>query len=68
MSLRDEIAKAIAASNDSLLLFEIRDATDALMPIVERAIRRTVDEIAIELALNGHAETDAIVARVMEGE
>jgi len=71
MTLRDEIAKALAASNYWLSQPEIRDATDALLPIVERVVREAAWEGANEHATNGRttmSAIDAIVARVMESE
>ena len=69
--IRDEIAKALAASNYWLSQPEIRDATDALLPIVERVVREAAWEGANEHATNGRttmSAIDAIVARVMESE
>jgi hypothetical protein len=42
MTLRDEIAKALAASNSWMLAHECRDSADALLPIVERVAREGV--------------------------
>lgn len=68
MTLRDEIAKALAASNSWMLAHECRDSADALMPIVreekERAARECMEQ-AVHIAFTGRLpDFDDIVRRV----
>ena len=74
MTLRDEIAKALAASNSWMLAHECRDSADALLPIVERVARNTIEaykrsglSCADQECEACRGAIDAIVARVMEG-
>ena len=70
MTLRDEIAKALAASNSWMLAHECRDSADALLPIVERVAREVLHDAITAATFDGlgSVDADAIVRRVMGDE
>lgn len=71
MNLRDEIAKAAAQFDQSTEgKWHGHQMADALMPIVERAVRDAAWQGASAHSEKGRvyqADIDAIVRRVMEG-
>jgi hypothetical protein len=65
MSLRADIENAIGDAHDELPMRYIARIADALMPLVERAMREAIDETNASFEEWPYDTVDAIVARVM---